>query len=74
MSIGIVTCDLGSLVSGGNATVTIVVRVDDAQLGTITNRVSVTGDGTDPNTSNNSATQETSIQTWIFLPLIVRNP
>jgi uncharacterized repeat protein (TIGR01451 family) len=55
-----VNCSLGSLASGGSATVQIRVRaVRDGQA---TNTVSVSGMPTDPNQANNEATQQTTIQ------------
>jgi uncharacterized repeat protein (TIGR01451 family) len=54
-----VTCALGDLASGASATVTIVVR--PSSEGTITNTASVAGNQPDPNSANNSATQETTI-------------
>ena len=54
-----VTCALGDLASGASATVTIVIRPTTA--GTITNTASVTGNQPDPNTANNTASQDTTI-------------
>jgi uncharacterized repeat protein (TIGR01451 family) len=55
---GTVTCDLGGVANAGGATVTIVVTPQSA--GTITNTASVQAAG-DPVTSNNSATEQTTI-------------
>ena len=54
-----VTCAIGDMASGASATVTIVIRPSAA--GTITNTASVTGNQPDPNTANNTATQDTTI-------------
>jgi uncharacterized repeat protein (TIGR01451 family) len=54
-----VTCAIGDLASGASATVTIVVRPSSA--GTLSNTATVTGNQPDPNSANNSATQETTV-------------
>jgi uncharacterized repeat protein (TIGR01451 family) len=54
-----ITCSLGDLAVGASATITIVVRPTAA--GTITNSASVSGNQPDPNTANNSASQDTTI-------------
>jgi uncharacterized repeat protein (TIGR01451 family) len=54
-----VTCALGDLASGASATVTIVVRPTAA--GKITNTASVSGNQPDPNSANNTASQDTTI-------------
>lgn len=54
-----VTCSLGDLASGASATVTIVVRPTAA--GTITNSASVSGEQPDPDSANNTATQDTTV-------------
>ena len=54
-----VTCSIGDLASGASATVSIVVR--PSSPGSITNTASVSGSQPDPNSANNSATQETTI-------------
>ncbi len=56
---GTVTCDLGSLVSGGSVTVTIVVT--PTASGTLDNSASVTATETDPAPGNNSATASTTV-------------
>jgi uncharacterized repeat protein (TIGR01451 family) len=56
-----VMCNLGTLASGGTATVTIVVK--PTQKGTITNTVTVAATSpTDPNTANNTASQSTVVK------------
>jgi uncharacterized repeat protein (TIGR01451 family) len=56
---GVVTCDLGSLASGADATVEIVVTPTEA--GEISNGVAVTGNESDPDTANNSAEAVTTV-------------
>jgi uncharacterized repeat protein (TIGR01451 family) len=52
-------CQLGSLPSGGTATLTVVLR--PRGIGTVTNTASVTGAEFDGDTSNNSDTESTTI-------------
>jgi uncharacterized repeat protein (TIGR01451 family) len=59
-SAGTVTCGLGDLASGGLATVTVKVTPQNAGT-TISNTASVQGTVPDPNNSNNSATETTSV-------------
>lgn len=54
-----VTCKLGILASGGNASVTLVVQ--PRLLGTYTNKVSVSSTTLDNSTGNNSATVATKV-------------
>src|SRR5207249_1720154 len=54
-----VSCNLGTLVNGGSATVTIVVT--PTQAGGISNTASVAANEFDPNPDNNSATQGTTV-------------
>jgi uncharacterized repeat protein (TIGR01451 family) len=54
-----VSCNLGSLASGGSATVTIVVTATAA--GTVTNTGKVTATQPDPNATNNSASATTNV-------------
>ena len=56
---GTVTCSIGSLANSATATATIVVTPTTA--GTITNTANVTGNGSDPNTANNTATASTVV-------------
>ena len=56
----LVTCNLGSLVSGGGAVITILGAPTNP--GTITDFVSVAGAQTDVNPANNTATIKTSVQ------------
>jgi len=54
-----ISCSLGSLASGGSATVTIIVT--PTQAGSVSNTASVSANETDPNTANNSATAVTTV-------------
>jgi len=58
---GIVTCLLGDLVSGANATINIVVSAPFS-TGTITNSATVSGNETDPIPGNNSNDETTIVQ------------
>ena len=52
---------MGNLASGQSATITLVTQVDRQFSGTITNTASVTGNETESNTNNNTASQPTVI-------------
>lgn len=54
-----VTCNLGGIANGANATVTLVVSPGTA--GTLTNTATVSATETDPNATNNSATASTTV-------------
>jgi uncharacterized repeat protein (TIGR01451 family) len=54
-----VTCNLGDIAPGGNATVRITVT--PTQTGTITNQARVSGNQPDPNDANNSVSESTTI-------------
>ena len=54
-----VTCNLGDLAVGANASVRITIR--PTQTGTITNRARVSGNQPDPNEGNNSVAEDTRI-------------
>lgn len=56
---GVVTCNVGNLANGASATITIVVKT--IRDGTIGNTADVTGNETDPNLNNNTATQVTTV-------------
>ncbi|UCB43246.1 MAG: DUF11 domain-containing protein, partial [Dehalococcoidales bacterium] len=60
---GVVTWNVGELADGATATLTIVVTVDADTEGTITNTAVVSGDDTDPDESNNTATEDTVVNT-----------
>jgi len=63
---GSVTCDLGDLVSGASATVTLVVT--PTVEGSITNTAGVTSGVFDPQSGNNTATEGTVVLTGIVPP------
>jgi uncharacterized repeat protein (TIGR01451 family) len=56
---GTVSCALGTVTNGSDATVTIRIRPQSA--GAITNEASVTSDATDPSSGNDSASAETTV-------------
>ncbi len=56
---GVVTCDLGTLVNGATATVTIVVSLTTP--GTITNTAMVTANEPDPDPANNTDSEQTTV-------------
>lgn len=59
---GVVTCPLGAINNGANATVQIVVTPGAAAVPSINSSTSVTGTEADPSTANNTATQATTVQ------------
>src|SRR5262249_57098992 len=59
-SSGTVTCTVGALANGANATATIVVTAPN-NGGTITNTATVAGQQGDPNTANNAASATTTV-------------
>lgn len=61
-----VTCTVGTMASGGSATITIVVS--PAAGGTITNTAAVGLNTTDPNLVNNSSTATTTITGYSISP------
>jgi uncharacterized repeat protein (TIGR01451 family) len=66
---GIVTCNLGNLDSGESTQVTIIAQVDSSTTATLTNDASVGGDEFDPDTENNSASEDTRVDTETDLRL-----
>ncbi len=56
---GSITCNLGSIPSGGNATITIVVTT--AQEGQLSNTATVSSGEADPNQANNTSTATTAV-------------
>jgi len=66
-SLGVVTCALGSLASGQDATVAVKVRPQ--ATGSITNQASVSSDFFDPSTANNSASAGTTVNPAIALSI-----
>ena len=57
---GTLTCNLGTLVNGVTATITISVTVP-LTAGTLTNTATVTGSPADPNSANNTSAETTSV-------------
>ena len=58
----VVTCDIGDLDPGASATVTITVTLDTTTpSGLLTNTATVTSNEDDPNTTNNTASTETTV-------------
>jgi uncharacterized repeat protein (TIGR01451 family) len=57
-----VTCQLGTVGAGTNATLTIVVTPSTAAIGTITNSAAVTSATLDPDTANNATTLQTTVR------------
>ena len=55
----IVTCTLGSLAAGANATITI--NVTTPTVGPVSNTITVNGGTSDPNSANNSATTTATV-------------
>jgi uncharacterized repeat protein (TIGR01451 family) len=60
---GVVTCGLGTLASGGVATVTIKVQPQSA--GTIVNSATVSGTVADPDSSDNTDTESTTVDSTL---------
>ena len=58
---GVAVCNLGNIVAGGSAQFSVEVTVDAGTSGTITNAASVTSDTNDPDTSNNSTMEDTTV-------------
>jgi uncharacterized repeat protein (TIGR01451 family) len=58
---GTVRCTLGTLPASGSATITLVVHVNVAGGGSVTNTATVTSDTLDPNLLNNSQTITTTV-------------
>jgi len=70
---GVVTCAVGDLASGANATFTIEVTAPDT-VGTITNMAMVAADEFDPDETNNEATLDTLVSNYFyFLPFNWKN-
>jgi uncharacterized repeat protein (TIGR01451 family) len=72
---GKITCNLGSLANGTNAVVT--VKAIATTTGTLTNQVTVSGDQSDGQLANNTATQATTVQALLcngVKPTIVGTP
>ena len=68
-SAGTVTCALGTLPAGGDATRTITVRVDPGAVGTLTNAAEVDSATTDPDPGDNESTANTDVTSQADLSL-----
>ncbi len=66
---GVPTCSLGTVAAGGMASFTISVDIDPSTRGTVTNTASVAASSNDPNPSNNSAAEGTTIDALVDLML-----
>jgi uncharacterized repeat protein (TIGR01451 family) len=58
-----VTCNLGDLANDDNTQVSIQAKVNSSTQGALTNSASVTGNESDPNGGNNSAPEDTTVNT-----------
>ena len=63
-------CTIGNLAAGASVVVTIDVTVDPAATGTITNTASVSGNETDPDPSNNTDTEPTTVNPEADLSIV----
>ena len=63
----IVRCSLGTMLNGGRATITIVVR--PTEPGALLNTATVVGEQTEPNTANNRSTAPTLVRGPIAPPV-----
>jgi uncharacterized repeat protein (TIGR01451 family) len=70
-SSGVPTCSLGTIPAGGSAQYTIFVKMKDAANNPILNTASAVSDTFDPQSENNSDTQETTV---FSVPIPVNNP
>jgi uncharacterized repeat protein (TIGR01451 family) len=59
---GVPTCTLGTIVAGGSAAYTIEVTVDPTAPVVVTNMASVTSSPSDPDSSNNSVSLDTTVK------------
>ena len=57
------TCSLGTITAGNSKQFTVTVTVNVSTTGTITNNASVTSDISDPDTNNNSDSEDTTVNT-----------
>ena len=62
---GVVTCELGDLVSGGSVVIEIVVTAPDV-AGTLSNTAAVTSDTLDPDETNNTDSFDTLVETGVY--------
>jgi uncharacterized repeat protein (TIGR01451 family) len=66
---GVVTCDLGDMLTGATATVTIEVTAP-ADYGSITNMAEVTTNSFDADLTNNTISEDTMVGFFTFLPVV----
>ena len=59
---GTVSCALGDMANGASTTVDILASVNSMTMGSITNTAGVAGDETDPNATNNTAFETTTVE------------
>jgi uncharacterized repeat protein (TIGR01451 family) len=70
---GVPTCSLGDIAAAGNAAFTFTVLVDTGTSGIITSDVAVSSDIGDADSSNNSASEDTTVNTPAGTITIVKN-
>jgi len=68
-SSGVVICNLSDINSGHHKQVTIVVTVDSSTTGLISNRATVSGNETDPNSSNDTVSENTDVNAEVNLTI-----
>lgn len=61
LSFGLVACDVGTLTAGESRTLSVTVT-PRTRRSTVTNTVTIAGEGNDTNSANNSATQTTTVK------------
>ncbi len=67
----VITCSLGTVAAGASSTITIGVIVDsDAPEGTVTNTAEISSSTTDPDPSNNTAEEITTIERQAQLDVV----
>jgi uncharacterized repeat protein (TIGR01451 family) len=69
---GVVTCDLGTLVSGASAEVVIVASTSEARTGLVTNIATVTADETDRFPTDNSVSEDSMVVYFVYLPVVLK--
>ena len=69
---GVVTCELGTIPNGGEATATLNLKADRA--GQIVASATVTSGAEDPVPTDNTATEETTVQPLCSVPNVVGKP
>lgn len=68
-SSGVVTCQLGTLAAGGDASRTVTVRIEPSAVGTLSNSARVGSDTTDPDHGNDEDFATTQISSQADLSL-----